>query len=228
MPDQKKNEAQVSEDEVKSTPETLDQGLPPSSQSDVSLSQPHTPLKVEQPMRLPDTAPVSVISKENAVTIDFSKFVHEYIREYISLADQKAAFFFAASTALLAFLHNERISDHWLKPFQTWNWLDVIAMSAMLALAFAALLSLAVIIPRTGGPKTGFIFWEAIADRKNAQQYAEEVSGLSNDKIVESKAEHCFVIAAICRRKYKLLRRALWAGVLGIYLLVVLFISQGK
>src|ERR1035441_7419098 len=35
----------------------------------------------------------------------FAEEVHNYLREYIRNADQKAAFFFAGATALLAFLH---------------------------------------------------------------------------------------------------------------------------
>jgi hypothetical protein len=35
----------------------------------------------------------------------FSQDTHDYLREYIRNADQKATFFFAALTALLAFLN---------------------------------------------------------------------------------------------------------------------------
>jgi hypothetical protein len=64
----------------------------------------------------------------------FSEEVHNYVREYIRNADQKAGFFFAGLTALLAFLYGHGGTDHWRKPLQAWNIFDVFSFVAMTAL----------------------------------------------------------------------------------------------
>ena len=51
----------------------------------------------------------------------FAEELHNYLREYIRNADQKATFFFAGATALLAFLHSQKGTSRWLKDVQTWT-----------------------------------------------------------------------------------------------------------
>lgn len=153
--------------------------------------------------------------------------VHEYIRDNIRLADQKATFFFTGATALLAFLYRNDVSSRWLKPPMQWNLLDMAAFIAMVALAVGAFLSLVVIIPRTPGSRRGFIFWEAIAEYDSGRDYADQLSGLSPATLFQIKAEHSYVLAGICRRKYKWLRLALWVGAVGLgaALFVFLFLT---
>jgi hypothetical protein len=148
--------------------------------------------------------------------IDFASFVHQYIRDYINLADQKATFFFTGATALLAFLYNKNVSVRWLKPVMTWNILDTVAFVAMVALAVGAFLALLVVIPRTPGSRRGFIFWEAIAEYDTGRQYGDELWVLSTPTLFQVKAEHCYDLAKVARRKYKILRCALWAGAVGL------------
>lgn len=156
----------------------------------------------------------------------FAEETHQYIREYIRLADQKATFFFTGGTALLAFLYKANVSSHWLKPIMTWNVLDVVAFVAMAALAVAALASMLVVIPRTPGSLRGYLFWEAIAEYESARTYADEVSQLSSASLFQIKAEHSYDLARVCRRKYRLLRLALRVGAVGLgaALLVFLFV----
>lgn len=147
---------------------------------------------------------------------EFTAFAHQYIREYINLADQKATFFFTGATALLAFLYNKNVSARWLKPVMQWNILDTIAFVAMAALAVGAFLALLVIIPRTPGSRRGFLFWEAIAEYETGRQYSDDLWLLSGPSLVQVKAEHCYDLAAVCRRKYRMLRCALWTGAVGL------------
>lgn len=146
----------------------------------------------------------------------FTTFAHQYIRDYINLADQKATFFFTGATALLAFLYNKDVPARWLRPVMQWNVLDTIAFLAMAALAVGALLALFVVIPRTPGSRRGFLFWEAIAEYETGRQYSDELSLLSGPTLVQVKAEHCFDLAVVCRRKYRILRWALWTGAVGL------------
>jgi hypothetical protein len=155
----------------------------------------------------------------------FAEQTHQYIREYIRLADQKAAFFVTASTALLAFLYRADLSSRWLKPILEWNILDMATFLAMMALALSILLSFSVVIPRTPGSRRGYLFWEAIAEYDTNRQYADDLSTLSVATLLQIKAEHCHDLARVCRRKYAALRASLWIGTVGLTasLLVFLF-----
>lgn len=155
----------------------------------------------------------------------FASETHEYIREYIRLADQKATFFFTGGTALLAFLYKNGISSMWLKPLMTWNILDTIAFLSMASLSVAAFLSLLVVIPRTPGSRRGYIFWEAIAEYETNRQYADELSTLSPATLFQAKAEHCYDLACVCRRKYRVLRWALRIGAVGLAGALLLFLT---
>ena len=147
---------------------------------------------------------------------EFAAFAHQYIRDYINLADQKATFFFTGGTALLAFMYNKDVSARWLKPVMQWNILDTIAFVAMAALAAGAFLALLVVIPRTPGSRRGFLFWEAIAEYETGRQYSDDLWLLSGPSLFQVKAEHCYDLAVVCRRKYRMLRCALWTGAVGL------------
>lgn len=170
----------------------------------------------------PDTSPPGTVDHR----LKFAEEAHQYIREYIRLADQKATFFFTGGTALLAFLYKDGVSARWLKPPMTWNILDMTAFVAMAALAVAAFISLLVIIPRTPGSRRGFLFWEAIAEYEAGRNYADDVAQLSSATLLQIKAEHCYDLAKVCRRKYTLLRLGLRVGAVALAasLLVFLFI----
>lgn len=146
----------------------------------------------------------------------FAEATHQYIREYIRLADQKASFLFTAATALLAFLYKNEVSVKWLKPVMQWNILDMVAFVAMTALTLGVLFALWVVIPRTAGSRRGFLFWEAIAEYDNGRQYSDELRSLSAATLCQIKAEHCFDLARVCRTKYRILRAAIWTGAVGL------------
>jgi hypothetical protein len=146
----------------------------------------------------------------------FAEATHQYIREYIRLADQKASFLFTAATALLAFLYKNEVSVKWLKPVMQWNILDMVAFVAMTALTLGVLFALWVVIPRTAGSRRGFLFWEAIAEYDSGRQYSDELRSLSAATLCQIKAEHCFDLARVCRTKYQILQAAIWTGAIGL------------
>lgn len=156
----------------------------------------------------------------------FAESAHQYVREYIRLADQKATFLFTGATALLAFLYKNSVSARWLKPVMQWNILDTVTFVAMTALALGVLLALLVVIPRTPGSRRGFLFWEAIAEYDTGRQYSDELRQLSSATLFQVKAEHCFDLARVCRKKYRMLRAAMWTGAVGLAasLFVFLFV----
>lgn len=155
---------------------------------------------------------------------EFIGSVHEYVREFIALADQKATFFFTGATALLAFLHTSGVSARWLRSPQTWAFVDFAALLAMVGLAIGAFLALLVVIPRMPGSKRGFIFWEAVARHTSGRVYADELSTLSPIALFQMKAEHTFDLAGVCSRKYRMLRWSLWIGAIGLGASFVVFL----
>lgn len=172
----------------------------------------------------PPTAPAA--QSDVQVRIQFAEATHQYIRDFIKLADQKAAFFFAGATALLAFLYRNNVSSRWLKPVMEWNIIDTSAFLAMVALAIGAIITMLVLVPNTGGSRRGFIFWEAIAEHGTGRNYADELSVLSPASLFQVKAEHCHDLAKVCRTKYKLLRWGLCICGVGLLTSLVVFLTS--
>jgi hypothetical protein len=174
-------------------------------------------------------APVGVVSTADIATrAKFVDGVHDYIRDNIRLADQKATFFFTGATALLAFLYRNDVSKRWLKPVSDLRLPDIIAFLAMAGLAAGSFLALLVVIPRTKGSRRGYIFWEAIMEFPTGRHYADDLSSLSAPTLVQMKAEHCRELAKVCQSKYDFLRYAWWVCAVGLAasLIVFLFLTS--
>ncbi|MBI2346177.1 MAG: hypothetical protein HYV03_04715 [Deltaproteobacteria bacterium] len=220
MTDQKQTNTQTTRDkgspELSAPPSLIRESLPTPSGGDETATDRQQP-----------APPVSDATHGDAKARErFVEATHQYVREYIRLADQKASFLFTGATALLAFLYKNDVSARWMKPIMQWNVLDTVAFVAMSSLALGVLLALWVVIPRTSGSRRGFLFWEAIAEYDTGRQYSDELRLLSAASLSQVKAEHCFDLARVCRTKYKILRAAIWTGAIGLAasLLVFLFI----
>lgn len=146
----------------------------------------------------------------------FSEELHNYLREYIRNADQKAAFFFAGATAMLAFLHSHQGTAHWLKDIRTWSLIDGLSFVAMLALALSACALLSVVFPRLKGSKRGLIFFSAIAEHDSGREYASEVLRRSTDELVNAKLQHAYDLSKVCTAKYRMLHVGFWIGSVGL------------
>jgi hypothetical protein len=159
----------------------------------------------------------------------FAEEIHNYLREYVRNADQKAAFFFTGSTAVLAFLHTRKGTAHWLKPVATWSVVDALVFLAMFSLAISAGTLLTVVFPRLKGSKRGLIFFSAIVEYDSSREYAEEVLRKSIDEIVSAKLRHSYDLACVCVSKYRTLRIGFWIGSVGIIsALLFLLLSPGE
>ncbi len=165
------------------------------------------------------TAPADSEARER-----FVEATHQYVREYIRHADQKASFLFTGATALLAFLYKNGVSSRWLKPVMDWNILDMVAFLAMTALALGVFFALLVVVPRTSGSRRGYLFWEAIAEYDSGRQYSDELRLLSRATLCQVKAEHCFELAKVCSKKYRMLKIAIWTGAIGLAAAVLVFL----
>ncbi len=158
------------------------------------------------------------------------EFVHQYLRDYIALADQKAAFLLAAVSAFLAYAIGEKALDALGKPFSAWSLVSVVGLLACLALMGSALIAIGVVIPRLArhmpNNTAGLIFWRDIAARRDAQDYAKALEALSSAEASRQIRLHCFALAMICQKKYQVLEWGIWAGAVGFGLTLIFLVLK--
>jgi hypothetical protein len=144
-------------------------------------------------------------------------FVHQYLRDFITLADQKAAFTFAASAALIAYLDSQGVAELFDTPISSWQIRAWIGIAAFILLGACALLAAGVVVPRLKGPSaTGMIYWEEIRSHVDHDVYARAVEEMPRTAARVEVLRHCYVLAGICSEKYKMLDWALRIGFFGV------------
>ena len=191
------------------------------SEAALSIPGPLGVLDTEVPEPTPPSAPsvlaeVSMESDQNAYAPQFVDDVHGYIREHIRNADRKATFFFGSMTAVLAFLYSVGASARWLKPIHTWNPMDAVTFLGMVGISAAAILAAWAVVPRLPGSKRGLLYFNAIAEHPSPVEYAARVLGTSEKVLINEKAQHCHVLAGVCRAKYRCLGASLWLSFVGL------------
>jgi Family of unknown function (DUF5706) len=146
--------------------------------------------------------------------VDFAEQTHQYVREYIRNADQKAAFFFAAATAGLGYLLTHHAVAGWVKT-PVFASADCVWLVAVLGLAVGAGFFLSVVFPRLQSSSPGLIFFNEIAAHPSAIEYTEGVLATPAAEIARTKLRHLYDLATICRKKFSALRRGARIGVVG-------------
>jgi len=184
------------------------------------------------PLSEPRTSPANseVKARPNseasmAVTIKFAAESHDYVREYIRNADQKAVFYFSICAALLAFEHTQNWAQRWMKLPSAWSAADLLAFVAMAGLAVAAAFFLITVIPRMGGSPRGLIFFKAIAAYSNADEYVSDIVKRTESELAAEKLRHCYELAKVASSKYNVLSMGLRIGAAAI--LCSLFLLVG-
>jgi hypothetical protein len=155
---------------------------------------------------VPSSSPVG------AERISFAAFAHQQVRDYIQLADQKAAVLFSAAGAMLAYLHGTNATALWMQEPASWTWRSPVVAVAMIGLVACAGLAGRTLLPRTRGHTKGLLFWSAIAARPNAADYVRDVQHASEAALLESYLSHTHELAAVCTQKYADLRSAFSAA----------------
>jgi hypothetical protein len=146
---------------------------------------------------------------------EFANFEHAYINTYIQIADTKAAVSFGVTSALLAYLlQNEKFLQS-LKPYGM-NVNDILSSILLVTLVISSFLSISVILPRLTGFSHGYVFWRAVAERKSSFDYFQELKKLSHPDLIRCKIEHCYEIASVCNKKYRVLLWSMWSGAAGV------------
>ncbi len=146
---------------------------------------------------------------------DFASEVHSYISDYIRLADQNAAFLFAAVGATLTFLNSRGVTKLWIKDPLGWSLSEGVAFFAVVGLLASATASAIVLLPRKKGSRTGLVSWGAISKCRSADEYTQLVRATEPGGLTEAKLEHCFELSRVCTSKNGALAWALWSGGVG-------------
>lgn len=155
-------------------------------------------------------------SKASLAPDAFVERTHSYLWANVVLADQKAGFLFAGLAATLAYIHEKGISQRWLVNPKTWgpgSWLEFLAVAGLIV---GAALALLVVLPRFSGARRGVVYWKAITGFKSAGTYVGHVRERSPSDLHEEMLRHCFELAQVAEKKFRLFNLALWSGAVGL------------
>lgn len=144
--------------------------------------------------------------------LKFAEETHQYVREYIRLADQKATFFFAGSTALLTYLHKQGLASKWISALDTWRLSHMLSFIAAMGLLLSAVACMLVVMPRLTGSRRGLVFFGAIAEFENSNDYVSEFMKQSLYDLCDAKIRHTYDLSSICKTKYRMLKWGQWLG----------------
>lgn len=153
----------------------------------------------------------------------FSSETHSYVVDNIRLADEKAAFFFGASAAIL-YLVFQSMQPHMVSPLAAWPLQRVVGILAMSALGIACLIGLGVVTPRRGHGDFGHIFFGEIVQFESRDSYVEGVLAMPDEQLIRERLEHCYDLAKICDQKYRALIWELRTLFLGLVLAASYFV----
>jgi len=171
-------------------------------------------------------APNPDSKKEQELRLKFAEETHQYVREYIRIADQKATFYFAGSTALLAYLHKLGVTNSWITNPKAWGLVDMFAFWATVGLILSTIACLATVMPRLNGSRRGIIFFAAIREYESSRDYASEVMNQSSTELCEAKLRHAYDLSGICKNKYDVLKWGQWLGGSAVIVSLLLIILQ--
>lgn len=185
--------------------------LPPQSSTDGMKSNSNIPL----------TDP-----KELEIRLKFAEETHQYVRDYIRQADQKATFLFAGSSGLLAYLNALNITNLWMSNPKTWGIIEVLCFIATASLIAGCICCAGTVVPRLKGSKKGIVFFEAIKEYENSAEYACDLLTKKPSQLCEAKYKHIYDLSSICRDKYKSLVWGFRFGMVGAFSTFALLIIK--
>jgi len=151
----------------------------------------------------------------------FCEFTHEYLRQYIELADQKAAFLFAITSAVSGYIITSKVSPFvnsidWQLPL---NWSLMAGKASVLLFLISALSCILAVLPRLKrNERPGLIFWEEIIAVDSADKYVKMVGNHNDQSMSYEIAAHSHTLAGICNRKYLCLKVGMYVAFAGFLL----------
>lgn len=192
--------------------DTSGPSAPPSELAGMTLSRP-----LSDPVSDPNTKEPLSSSRLAASPqlLPFMSLVHSYLLSAITLADQKAAFLFAADSAFLGYLLSRGLLRQLTPGNASWLLPEWLAFGCLVSLGISIGAAIYVVMPRLGGNSRGIIYFRAIAARKSSEQYVTDVLSSTDSSLNVALAEHSYEVARISSRKYQHLRFGMWIGALG-------------
>jgi Family of unknown function (DUF5706) len=184
---------------------------------------PSAPLTVNHPSSASaeeikvDTPSTTDDLKELELRLKFGEEIHQSIRHSIRLADQKAAFFFAGATALLAYLNTLGLTSKWISSPGSWGLIHILSLTATLGLVIGCIFCAFAIMPRLDGAKKGILFFNAIGEYGSASEYSEDVLSRKISQLCDAEYKHTYELSAVCRAKYNSLIYGFWFGIVGVF-----------
>lgn len=150
--------------------------------------------------------------------MDFAVTTRGILQEQINLADSKAGVLSTVSILILAYVVRVGGGPVWEEAVASPGWETLVAVGALLGLGAGIAGALSVVIPRTAGEPQGYVFWQAILEFGSAEAYTEAVSDLTEEEVAAALLEDCHRLSTLCRRKFSVLRWAMWAAGIGLLL----------
>jgi len=173
-----------------------------------------------------DASKNSFDQKDLEIRLKFGEETHQYVRDYIRQADQKAAFFFTIAAAVLAYINTQGYTSKWLVNPTTWNLTQALSFLSAVCLAISSMFCITTVMPRLGGTKRGLIFFHAIREFDAQSDYSSELFRRSITQLCDEKYKHIYELSGVCRDKYKSLVFGFRFGILGLALaLLLLFLK---
>ncbi len=147
----------------------------------------------------------------------FACETHKYIREFISIADNKAQWYIAFASAFLAWMNTQKIfTVFWSIKAAEWRSADILTLIAIIGLSVCIFFSLLTIIPRLKGSKKGIVYFASIAEHETCNDYLADVLRKKDQDIVIEKLRHVYELARVCNGKFNTLKFAVWSGGIGL------------
>jgi hypothetical protein len=142
--------------------------------------------------------------------------VHDYLCDFIKFADQKGAFIFAGASGFLALVFNQGGRAVWRVPIASWRLHEWLAGATIIVTVASATLAALAIAPRLKDGHRGLIYWNSISSFANWQEYRAALAKLDLRGTTDEMSHHCYELSRLAKRKYELLKWAMWAGITGL------------
>ena len=156
----------------------------------------------------------------------YPSFEHMYLLSYVQLADTKASVFLALATSAIAYLV-AHFGLTWLRFENITRHIALLSLAGVL-LTVSAVYAFGCLVPRLKKPSVPIINFRKIVALGSEGAYREALLAHSREDLFEQQMAYCYELSELCDRKYRLLDRSLFLGVLGYaaFLAALIFLEK--
>ncbi len=127
----------------------------------------------------------------------FGKGINDYLNQYVTVSDAKAAAFLVLNFLVIQFLVEKHFWMAWGFPCH-WAGLGFLLLSIFAASA--------VLFPRLPRGSKGLIFWEDICERDNPREYEKELAAVQENRVEQEYAHQNFYVSNVLHKKMRLVQ----------------------